>query len=425
MTGIRLADIDATALQQHVDALGQIGREDDLLFRPVYSPQWLQARDQLRAWMENARLETRVDAVGNLIGRLDGGTEPETVLTGSHIDTVRDAGRYDGALGVLGGIAAAEAIQRSGLRLRRPIEVVALCEEEGSRFAAAAYWGTRAILGEIAADEADRILDDAGVTIGAAMRGVGLDPEGIPAAVRNDIAAFIELHIEQGRVLENAGVDVGIVRAITGLKQLLATISGEADHAGTTPMGIRRDALAGAAEAFIDFERLAKEAGEDAVVTVGQLTLKPNASNVVPETVHFSIDIRVPDQRRLNSLTDAVCAALQQIAARRGLTCTVRTVESQAPAILDRHVQDVIGQAAATVGASSISIVSGAGHDSQAFARRVATGMIFTPSRRGLSHNPAEFTSPEQVVRAAGVLARTLAALASGDVITKATKEHV
>lgn len=404
--------VDASLLHTCIEALGAIGRQDEGgLRRPVYSPAWMRAREKLAEWMRAAGLEVREDAVGNLFGRMRGRDDSRTILTGSHLDTVPLGGKYDGALGILAGLVALQALREQAGQPRRSLEVVALCEEEGSRFPAR-YWGTRAILGLIEADELDRLRDDQGVTIAEAMRVVGLPPERYREAIRHDLDAFLELHIEQGRSLFEERVDVGIVQAIVGLHQRWISVTGRADHAGTTPMDLRRDALQGAAQMAGEITRLVEQEGRPAVVTLGKWEVKPGAVNVVPEIVHFSLDLRHPDEATKQRLAAAIWSRCQTIAQERGLALSGEILSDSPPSSMDSALQSVLIQAAETCGASWKAMPSGAGHDSQEMARCLPTAMLFVPSVEGCSHSPAEYTTPADAVRGATVLATALYGLA-------------
>src|SRR5258707_2543994 len=237
--------VDPAEMQRLVETLGVIGEQPGGgIIRHVYDPAWVAARQQLAEWMRAAGLTVREDAVGNLFGRIEGDS-PRTVLTGSHIDTVRLGGRYDGALGILSAFAALRVLHAAAGTPKRSLEMVALCEEEDSRFHAN-FWGTRGILGLIKESELE-LKDDDGITIGEAMQKVGLPPENLKQAIRNDLDAFVELHIEQGRILFDEKLPLGIVDTVTGLYRFRVTVEGRADHAGTTPMDLRRDALQPAA----------------------------------------------------------------------------------------------------------------------------------------------------------------------------------
>src|SRR6266511_5325257 len=275
--------IDPALLERRLDELYVIGAEPDGgTYRPLYGAAWATALDRVERWMKDAGLKTRRDAVGNLWGRAEGADTGKSIVTGSHIDTVRNGGRLDGALGIVAGLTAVEALPRDKGKPRRPLEVVAICEEEGSRFATN-FWGSRAIIGAIDKPDAE---------IAAAMRERGLDPTKIASAAREDIDTFVELHIEQGRVLESARAPLAVVSAIVGTAHLEVTVTGQPDHAGTTPMDLRRDALAGAAAMVQAIESIAKSLGKPAVATVGKLAVEPDQINVVPGMVVFTIDLR-------------------------------------------------------------------------------------------------------------------------------------
>jgi allantoate deiminase len=399
-------------MEELVTTLGAVGEQPGGgLIRFLYDDAWVTATDLIARWMDDAGLQVRRDAVGNVFGRLPGTESASTVLTGSHIDTVRLGGKYDGALGVLAGLAAVEALLSTCGRPKKSIEVVALCEEESSRFPAN-FFGSRAMLGEVGADEPDTVRDGEGVTLAAAMRRIGLDPRAIGTARRSDVETFVELHIEQGRVLQEEGENVGIVSAITGLRWFDVTVSGRADHAGATPMDLRLDALQGAAEMTQVVTALVEAAGRPAVVTCGRWEVQPGGVNIVPGRVSFSIDLRHPDEQVLAGLADRIGQECARIAGRRGLTVDLTDTKAVAPAPMDGGVRKLIGEAAEEHAVSARPIDSGAGHDSQLWARHVPTAMIFVPSAEGRSHCPEEYTSAEDCAIGASVLASTLRELA-------------
>lgn len=321
------------------------------------------------------------DAVGNLFGRLRGSEESRAVLTGSHFDTVPFGGTFDGALGILAGLVALRALHEQAGQPRRSLEVVALCEEQD-------------------------------ISIAGAMRSAGLSPERYREAVRHDLEAFLELHIEQGRVLYEERIHLGIVEAIVGLHHRRIIIRGRADHAGTTPMDMRRDALQGAAHMAIEITRLVEQEGWPAVVTLGKWSVKPGAVNVVPEEVSFSIDARHPDDDTKQRLAAAMLARCEAIARERGLTLSSEITHESRPSKMDAALQLMLVQAAGTCGASWKAMPSGAGHDSQEMARHLPTAMLFVPSVEGRSHSAAEYTTPEDAARGATVLATALRQLA-------------
>jgi allantoate deiminase len=403
-------DITAEEMQRLVETLGAIGEQPGGgIVRPVYGPAWVSTQRRLAQWVEEAGLSARQDAVGNLFGRIEGDSA-RTVLTGSHFDTVKLGGRYDGALGVLSALAALRALRALG-RPRKSLEMVALCEEEGSRFHAN-FWGTRGILGLIEPSELQTLEDDDRVPIGEAMRSVGLPPENYANAARTDLDAFVELHIEQGRILYDEGRPLGVVSTITGLYRFLTTVQGRTDHAGTTPMDLRIDAFQAAAEMSLAMTAIVVRAGRPAVLTTGYWAVQPGAWNIVPGVVRFGVDLRHPDEAIKQRLAAEVRAAASQIAERRGVAVTFEVVGDVPPCEMHAEIRSAIEAAAAELGVPVIPLVSGAGHDSQVMATRVPTAMLFVPSRDGRSHSAAEFTTPEDAARGATVLAHTLRRLA-------------
>ena len=407
-----LPEVPAGRMEQLVTELGRVGAQPGGgLIRFAYDEAWRAAGALVGRWMAEAGLQVRTDAVGNVFGRLPGTESASTVLTGSHIDTVRLGGAYDGALGVLTGLAAVQALLGTCGAPRKSLEVVALCEEESSRFAAD-FFGSRAMLGTIGAEEPDTLRDADGCSLADAMRGVGLDPTVIGTARRTDVEAFVELHIEQGRVLHDEGTQIGIVSAITGLRWLDVTVTGRADHAGATPMDLRLDALQGAAEMTQAVTALVEAEGRPAVATCGMWQVLPGGVNIVPEQVRFSVDLRHPDEATLQRLTGRIREECGRIATRRGLQVVLDDTKAVPPAPMDEQLQKVIGRAAQEQGASARPIPSGAGHDSQMWAPHVPTAMIFVPSVDGRSHCPEEFTSAQDCAVGASVLAGTLRELA-------------
>jgi allantoate deiminase len=398
-------------MQRLVETLGAIGEQPGGgIVRPVYSAAWVSARDRLATWMREAGLEVRSDAVGNLFGRMPGASE-RTVLTGSHFDTVKLGGRYDGALGVLSALAALRALRRLDRQPDRTVEMVALCEEEGSRYHSN-FWGTRGMLGMIEPSELDALRDEDGVTIADAMREVGLEPERYRDAIREDLDAFVELHIEQGRILYDQGLPLGVVSAITGLYRYLVTVEGRTDHAGTTPMDLRRDAFQAAALMSSAMTSLVEAEGRPAVVTTGWWDIQPGAWNIVPGLVRFGVDLRHPDEATKQRLAAACREACQRIATERSVRVSFEVVGDILPQGMHPEIRATIEAAATDCRVEFIPMVSGAGHDSQVMATRVPTAMLFVPSHDGRSHSAAEFTTPEDAARGATVLAHALHRLA-------------
>ena len=380
--------------------------------RPVYSAPWVTAGDQVREWMQRIGLETRTDTAGNIFGRLQGTDQSgETILTGSHIDTVPNGGAYDGALGIHAGMVALETLKAAYGPPRTSLEVVAICEEESSRFLAG-YWGSRAMLGKIQSADLTTLADKDGITIGDAMTNVDLDPREIFSAKRDDVRTFVELHIEQGPILEEESVGLGVVQAISGQNRSTVTVTGHADHAGTAVMDRRRDAAAAAAAMTLEIERIARALGRPAVATVGRFDVHPGVSNVVPGNVAFTIDVRHPDQVLLDQMLAEIDDVCQRIAAQRSVSVTRQQGFTVPPQPMDAALIDIVTKAASKLGHSSIPMISGAGHDSQLWATAVPTVMIFVPSQNGRSHSPDEFTSLDQIVPGVEVLTESLRQLA-------------
>src|SRR5256885_7882407 len=403
--------IDAATLERRLDELYAIGAQPDGgTYRPLYSPAWAAAAECVERWMRASGLTVRHDAVGNIWGRVAGTDPGKNIVTGSHIDTVRRGGRLDGALGIVAGLTAVEALLAAG-KPRLSIEVVAICEEEGSRFATN-FWGSRAISGKIGPEEAVSVRDANGVTIGDAMRERGLDPKRIQTAARDDIDTIVELHIEQGAVLEAGGRALAVVSAIAGGAQLEVVVTGQADHAGTTPMNLRRDALVGAAAMIQAIESITRALGAPAVATVGKIEAHPQQINVVPGSVLFTVDLRHVNDGARRALGERIQSLCRTTASERGLGIEIRTLHERPPVPMHAEVRGLLERAAADVGVAAISLVSGAGHDAQILATRCKVGMLFVPSIGGRSHCPEEATKPADLELGTRVLARALELLA-------------
>jgi ureidoglycolate amidohydrolase len=399
--------IEALALIDSPHGGGGITRE-------VYTAEYTRAVRFVTERMEEAGLAVREDAAGNLFGLWPGAdANLACVLTGSHFDTTLNAGRYDGVLGVLGAVAAVRLLRESEFVPRRGIEVVGFAGEE-PRFGAGCI-GSRAMVGTLARDDLDRMADRNGVTIAAAMRSVGLDPDRIDEA-RIDPARYevmLELHIEQGEVLERRGIPIGVVESIAAPHDLRVTLTGMARHSGSTPMNLRRDALAGAAEVVLAVERLARASPSTrSVGTVGVLEVDPGAVNVIPGHVTMDIDIRDSDLAAREEVVHGVLDALEDIAARRSLKTQVELLAEDRPAMCDPRIVSAVREACVERGIEHLGMTSGAYHDSMVIGAEVPIGMIFVPSRDGISHHPDEYTAPEQLDLGVAVLAGALRRLA-------------
>ncbi|MGE4482082.1 allantoate amidohydrolase [Acidocella sp.] len=367
------------------------------------------ALDTLTGWMETAGMRARLDAAGTLIGRYEG-TGPRTLLIGSHIDSVRDGGAYDGALGVMLGLGVVEELARQGKRLPFSIEILAFGDEEGSRFHASMV-GSRYISGTLK-DDPTSLKDESGVTMGEAMRAFGLDPATLRTPPhRDDVFLYFEPHIEQGPVLEAENLPVGIVTGIAAQTRLSVTLSGMANHAGTTPMGLRRDALAAAAEAVLLVERIASTA--QIVGTVGAIAVKPGVGNVIPGECLFSVDLRAPLAETRDAAERKFRDGLVEICARRGIGLQVKRVQQLAPCLCDETAQTVLADAIASLGHRPFTLASGAGHDAMSMAALCPVTMLFIRCRAGVSHNPAEHVEMADVDAAAHVMLGFLERLAA------------
>jgi hydantoinase/carbamoylase family amidase len=394
-----------SSLAADLEALAAIGADDDGVSRFAWTPELAAANEWLVARFEELGLASEVDPAGNVLGRWDAG-DGRAVLVGSHLDTVPRGGRYDGALGVVAALDAVRRLKRDGVEPAKPIWVVSFNDEEGARFRTGML-GSRAFVGECELDDwAER-------GIPAAMAEAGFDFDRLAAARRIDeVGAYLELHIEQGPRLEQLGADIAVVTGIVGLLGFRVRFAGEANHAGTTPMELRRDALAGAARAILALRDEARSRA-DLTTNVGVISCQPGGFNVVPGTAEFVVDARSPTPEGYARAELFVREMLTEIAAEEGLDLDVSETHRLEPVPLDPALQDVLEQAAFAEGAQSVRMPSGAGHDAMVLARHVPAAMLFVPSRGGVSHSPAEFTAPEQCELGARVLARAVRSLVS------------
>jgi ureidoglycolate amidohydrolase len=408
-----------TATRLHDEIAELAGFNDDPagggVTREVYTPTYRAALDRVAGWMRDAGLEVRLDAVGNLFGRWTG-ADPgaPVVLSGSHVDTTLNAGRYDGVVGVLGAIEAVRRLRADGVSPRRSIDVVAWAGEE-PRFGTGCV-GSRAAAGRLERADLDRLRDREGISMAAALRSAGLDPERVGEARIEpaDVHALVELHIEQGVVLEAAGDSIGIVTAIAAPHDFRLTFRGAATHAGATPMDLRRDALAGAAEWMGELERVVRASRSGTTVgTVGVIRARPGAINVVPGEAELDVDIRDSDLAAREEVAEGVLRAARSIAARRSLDVEMTPIVDDTPVACDEAVVDAAEAAVRELGLRYRRMTSGAYHDAMIIGSRVPIGMIFVPSAGGLSHHPDEHTEPEDIERGVRVLAGTLARLAA------------
>ncbi|MDR6773078.1 allantoate amidohydrolase [Azospirillum sp. BE72] len=397
--------LSGPALLERIDALAAISAEEGCLSRLYLTPEHRRANDLVAQWMRAAGMAVREDAVGNIIGRYEGDRPGlPALLIGSHLDTVRDAGRYDGMLGVLSGIAVVADLN-ARRRLPFAVEVIGFGDEEGTRFQSTLI-GSRAIAGTFdpAVLEA---RDAAGTRLAAAMTAFGLDPAAWATAAYEPhaVLAYVELHIEQGPVLEALGRPVGVVTAIAGATRLAVTVEGMAGHAGTVPMTLRRDALAASAEMILAVEQLCS--GQERLVgTVGRIEASPGATNVIPGKVRFTIDLRADrDPLRLERV-GAVRARLEAIADTRGVAIGFETLHESPAVACHPALMAQFAAAASAEGLDAPELPSGAGHDAMAVAALTDIAMLFVRCERGISHNPAERITAADAEAGARVLAR-------------------
>ncbi|PIS62584.1 allantoate amidohydrolase [Corynebacterium striatum] len=373
--------------------------------RLLYSKEWSNAVQALKETLEKDGFETEFDSIGNLKGRIEGSKYPEeTIMSGSHIDTVVEGGHLDGQFGVLAAVVAMQSLKAEYGQPLRSLEILALAEEEGSRFPFA-FWGSKNFFNLADKADVDSIADGEGVAFKEAMRECGFDYR----TADNDysyIKSFIEVHIEQGKVLETENKSIGVVNGIVGQKRYTIHLKGEANHAGTTPMGLRNDAVVAFSKIANQLTDRAREIGDPLVITFGRVDPVPNTVNVVPGEVTFSIDCRHINQDELNQFAEEIDACIKRVSEEEGVQCDIDLWMDEAPTLMDeRLVKEVQNAAETVVGESKWKLMpSGAGHDSQIFAKYVPTSMLFVPSINGVSHNVEEETNVEDLVKGIEVL---------------------
>ena len=401
-------DIERELTEKMLFGLAAIGAYGETgVWRPAYSEKWVYAQDQVAEWCREAGLHVYRDAAGNVWGRLQGSDDTRVIVTGSHIDTQLPGGRYDGALGVVAGLVALKTLKDQFGTPTRTLEVVSFCQEESSRFPSAQMWGSRAVTGDIpAAELADEVIGYDGISIGDAMRDCGLEPEKLLEAVRTDIDVFVELHIEQGPVLEEKGLSVAVVQRINGSRTYRVNVRGRSDHAGARPMDLRLDPMAGAAEMISGIIDTAHRMGRPAVTTVGRIQAEPNLSSIVPESVMFTINARHSNKDQGEILYSRLESLMHESAERRGLEVNWEVVARREPKPFDSELVQLFQQVTDDCGIPSIVMDSAGGHDAGRMADIARTVMLFVQSEGGRSHTPKEFTAIEHVL--AGI--RTLTA---------------
>lgn len=405
---------DASRVTADLDDLARITDDTEPGWtRQVFSEPYRAARGYVLDLMRAAGLDAQIDAAGNVVGRL-AGDDPTLapIVSGSHTDTVHAAGRFDGMVGVVGAIEVARMLRENDVRLRRDLVVVDFLGEEANGFGVSCL-GSRAISGQLHAEHLDRPEGSGGRRLGDALAGFGVDPS---AAIRSawapqSVHAYLELHVEQGPLLERSGARIGVVTAIAGIERLLARFSGRADHAGTRPMDDRRDALIAAAEAILTIEREACGAPVHGVSTTGRIESSPGSFNIVPDRATIWAEMRSIDPGWLSGARGRVAERIAQDAAARGVEVLLDWLNDQPPVATAPALQDGVAAAAHELGHSWEAVPSGAGHDAAHMQHLGPLGMIFVPSVGGRSHVPEEFTGPDDIAAGVDVLARSLVRL--------------
>jgi allantoate deiminase len=393
----RVSDADLAAgrrLMARLEAFADFTDEPRRLTRLFLSESHRRAAQAFIGWCGEAGLEAKIDAAGNVVARYQGKRAgAPALLLGSHIDTVRDAGKYDGNYGALAALAVVEALSARDERLDHAIEIVAFGDEEGVRFRTT-LTGSLALAGNYPEDVLDQ-KDAQGVLMRDALLAFGGDPERAASIRRSDVAAFVEVHIEQGPVLEAAGLPLGIVTAIAGATRLEVGVDGVAGHAGATPMGLRRDAMTAAAEMVLAIEAYARNELASLVATVGRLQVWPGATNVIPGHVQLAVDIRAPQDARRNGAVTDITERIEDIALSRGVRVSVAKAHDANAFVCDPNIITGLAQAVDAVGVPPRLLPSGAGHDTMAMGALCPAGMLFVRCKGGVSHNPLESITVE------------------------------
>ncbi len=392
--------------------LAAYGRSDSGgVTRLLYSPAWQAAQHALKDKMIEKGFEAYLDTVGNLFGRIKGTDSSDyCILTGSHIDTVIDGGKYDGSYGIAASMLAVERLVHRYGRPKKTIEIVSFCEEEGSRFPIT-FWGSRNVMDQYTLEDVKKLSDKDGISFIEAMKSAGFDKNVYSPPVRTDIERFIEVHIEQGIVLEQNQHTLGIVSHIVGQKRFMITITGESNHAGTTPMPYRKDALALASDFIHYLTNYATSEDGGIVATVGKLTVQPNVANVISGQVEFSLDVRHHDKQVLQSFCENIFTYLNEIAGEQ-FGIKISEWMNVDPVPMCPHTAKMIEEIAKEQNVSYQYLVSGAGHDSQVLGTKIPSSLLFVPSKNGISHSPYEFTSEEDLESGIRILQELLYRLA-------------
>jgi allantoate deiminase len=391
-------------VESHIDTLSTFtATPGQGTTRLTYSSEDLQARQYIKEKMKEYGLTVREDGFGNIFGKLEGTLkDAPSVLIGSHFDSVPNGGSYDGPAGVVAGLEVAALFAENQLTPKYPLEVIALVEEEGARFGGG-LMGSRGIVGLLTEEDFTSLQDKDGIYTVDAMKKIGLDPSLPKKRDPKTMKAYLELHIEQGPILEEKGIPIGVVEAIVGLTQLEVTVKGQAGHAGTTPMDRRADALVTAAQMIAQFPRLAELEGNGTVVTTGRLNVFPNGANVIPDKTVFTVDIRSGKEenvlnviQKVKDLADSYC--------EKGIEVSVEQLLYIQPKEMNKDIVSLLKKKTSELDIAKCSINSGAGHDAMVFSDFTNVGMLFIPSKNGLSHCPEEWSDSRHIANAVQIL---------------------
>ena len=399
--------VKADRIAEDIGALAAVTEPDKPWTRRAFTPMFLKGRDYLTRRFREAGLETRIDAAGNLIGFRKGKSGKGTLMLGSHSDTVPNGGRFDGIAGVITALEVARSLSDAGMELDHDLEIVDFLAEEVSIFGVSCI-GSRGMLGFRPPEWLERQVD--GVTLAEGISAVGGNPS-FPSS-RDDIKAFLELHIEQGPILENGKIDIGVVTAISGITRIEILVEGRADHAGTTPMGSRLDALSAASHIVLGIERIATDLSRGPshfAATVGEFSMEPNAANVVPSHVRMLIDARAIDPAVMEVFSDTVAALCIDVASKSGAKIAEpRRISNNPPSLMSEKVVALLEESTVGLGSSSRRMVSGAGHDAAYLSRVAPAAMVFIPCREGRSHTAEEWAENDDIALGAAVLYETV-----------------
>jgi allantoate deiminase len=391
-------------VESHIDTLSTFtATPGQGTTRLTYSSEDLQARQYIKEKMKEYGLAVREDGFGNIFGKLEGMLkDAPSVLIGSHFDSVPNGGSYDGPAGVVAGLEVAALFAENQLKPKYPLEVIALVEEEGARFGGG-LMGSRGIMGLLNEEDFNRLKDKDGIYAVEAMKKIGLDPSLPKKRDPKTMKAYLELHIEQGPILEEKGIPIGVVEAIVGLTQLEVTVKGQAGHAGTTPMSRRADALVTAAQIIAQFPGLAESEGNGTVVTTGRLNVFPNGANVIPDKTVFTVDIRSGKEENVLNVIQKV-KELADFFSGKGIEVSVEQLLYIQPKEMNKDIVSLLKKKTSELGIPKCSINSGAGHDAMVFSDFTDVGMLFIPSKDGLSHCPEEWSDSRHIANAVQVL---------------------